>query len=154
MCNIQPEKGRTLGPKSVLHYRGFHCMENPLRLHTHTVIILMQALPLQIANDNIFVDPTTGHLWVGIIVDSLKVTDYIKDRTTPVASKCLHISIDPTSELPFNQSLVEEVFSTTGEFEKGLVGAVTGCVYVEGRLLISTIARDMMMCEAPYIMYN
>ena len=70
-------------------------------------------------------------------MDSLKVTDYINDRKTSVASKCLHISIDPTSELPFNQSSVEVVFSTTGEFEKGLVGAVTGCVYVEGRFKIA-----------------
>lgn len=82
----------------------------------------------------------------------LKISDYFKDRSVPVASKCLHVSIDPDAALPFSSYSVEEVLSSTGE--DGVVGAVTVCVYFEGRIVVGTIGKDMMLCDAPYLMYD
>lgn len=104
------------------------------------------------APDNINVIPETGNLLVGVLVHCLKVADYFKNQTVPVPSRCLHISIDQKAELPFDNHLVEEVFATTGE--DGVVGAVTGCVYVKGKLVVGTIAKDMMVCDAPYLVHN
>ena len=62
------------------------------------------------------------------------------------------MAIDQKKELPFENYLIEEVFSSTGK--DGVVGAVTGCVYSEGRLVLGTIAKDMMLCDVPYVMYK
>ena len=107
---------------------------------------------MEIANDNLFVDPNTGHIWVAILAHPLKFESYKEDHSFPLPSKCLHISIDQMAGLPFSNYSVEEVFSTTGE--DGIVGGVTVCVYAEGRLLVGTVFKDMMMCDAPYLMYS
>ena len=109
-------------------------------------------MPLQPANDNIFVDPTNGHLWVGILVNSLQVSRHFHNRQVPIKSKILHIKVDQRAELPFDNVSIEEVFSSNAE--DGVVGAVTGCVHFQGRLVVGTIMGDMMLCDAPYIRYN
>ncbi len=64
----------------------------------------------------------------------------------------MHVKYDQNDELPFNNYTVEEIFSTTGE--DGVVGAVTGCIYANKKLIVGTVGRDMMVCDAPYLMYN
>lgn len=96
------------------------------------------------------VDPGTGDMWVAVLAHPLKVSDYFKDRSVAVASKCLHVRMDPSAELPFSNSTMEEVFSSDGE---ALMGAVSVCMYVQGRLLLGSIGMDMTMCDAPYLMY-
>ena len=71
------------------------------------------------------------------------------DRSVPVPGRVIHITVDANASLPFNNSKVEEVFSTTGE------GFSTICmaVYHNGKLLIGTVINQMMYCEAPFLMY-
>ena len=46
-----------------------------------TCTVTFQRFPLMIANDNIFVDPTNGHLWITIITRPLDTTKYFgEDR--------------------------------------------------------------------------
>ena len=118
--------------------------------HVHHMSPL-QVLPVQIAMDNLMVDPTTGHLWVAVLVQALKTGDYFKDHSVAVASKCMHITVDQDAELPFSETSVEEVFSSSGE--DGVVGAVSVCMYVTGRLVVGSICQDMMVCELPYLRY-
>lgn len=101
--------------------------------------------------DNILVDPNTGDLWIALLVKPLKVSDYFKDRSVPVPSKCLHVRLDQKAEFPFDNFTMEEVFSSTGD--DGVVGSVSVCMYAEGQLLVGTIGHDMMLCDAPYLMY-
>ena len=79
------------------------------------------------------------------------MSDYFKDRSVAVASRCLHVHLDQGAELPFDNSTVEEVFSSTGEGE--MVGSISVCMYAEGRLLAGSVGHDMMMCDVPYLMY-
>lgn len=111
----------------------------------------LQVLPVQIAMDNLIVDPTTGHLWVAVLVQAMKVADYFKDHSVAVPSKCLHITMDQQAELPFSKNSVEEVFSSSGD--DGVVGAVSVCMYVAGRLIVGSICQDMMVCDVSYLRY-
>ena len=115
-------------------------------------MIPLKMLQLQIANDNIFVDPKTGHLWVGIIAQPLEMKHYFYNRSHPVGSRILHISIDPQADLPFDKYFVEEVFSSTGEGEN--IAAVTGCVYSQGKLVVGSVRTSMLLCDAPYYIHQ
>ena len=115
----------------------------------HALYTHLQSLPLQTAIDNIFVDPTNGHLWVAILAKPLSVAEYFVNHSTPVASRILHVSIDESATMPFTGSKVEEVFSSDGED----FGATTIGLYHDGKLLVGTIAKDMMYCEVPTLMY-
>ncbi len=87
-----------------------------------------------------------------MLIQPLETHNYFHDQSVPVASQILHVSIDQNADLPFTDYKIEEVFSSTGK--DGVVGAVTGCVYTQGKLLVGTISRDMMLCDAPYVMYT
>jgi hypothetical protein len=99
--------------------------------------------------DNLLVDPKTGDLWIGLLVQPLKMTDYFKDRRVSVASKCLRVCLDQEAEFPFDNHTLEEVLSTTGEGE--MVGTISVCMYTEGRLLAGSVGHDMLLCETPYL---
>ncbi len=101
------------------------------------------------ANDNTFVDPTNGHLWVAIMPRLLTVFEYFADRSTEVPSQIVHIAIDENASSPFESYQVEELFATTGD----IISATTVGVYSDGQLLIGTIGKDMLYCEVPYLMY-
>ena len=101
--------------------------------------------------DNIIVDPKTGDLWIGLLVHPLKVKDYFHDRTVAVPSRCLHVRLDQVAELPFDKYSVEAVLSSTGE--DGVIGMISACLYAEGRLVAGSVGHDMMLCDAPYLMY-
>ena len=71
------------------------------------------------------------------------------DRSIPIAGRVIHITVDVNASLPFNNSKIEEVFSSTGEeFSANTIG-----VYHEGKLLIGTVCNEMMYCEVPFLMY-
>ena len=80
------------------------------------------------------------------------MVEYFKYRRMAVPGRCLHLRLDQKAERPFDNVFIEEVFSSTGE--DGMVGAVTGCVHANGKLVVGTVAKDMMVCDAPYLMYN
>ena len=71
------------------------------------------------------------------------------DSDTPMAGRIFHVTVDANASLPFNDSKVEEVFSTTGE---GFF-ANTIAVYHDGKLLVGTVCNLMMYCDAPFLMY-
>ena len=116
--------------------------------HTHT-----QTLTLQTAPDNVFVSPDNGHLWVGIIARPFafdKYKDHVDPSSIPVPGRILHVAIDQNAERPFDDYKVEEVFSTTGE----KIGSTSGVVYHKHILLVGTIRTGMMVCNAPYLIYE
>lgn len=117
----------------------------------HLTEFLLQVLKLDSVPDNINVDPITGNLIVGTLVQPLKLVT-AKFGVNAVPSRCLHVSLDQNAVLPFDNHSMEELFSSTGE--DGVVGSVTGCVHVNGKLVVGTIERDMMVCDAPYLMYK
>lgn len=95
--------------------------------------------------DNIFIDPTDGHMWVAVFPRPLNVLRYITNRSHPVEGRVLHISLSEEKEAPFSytRSKIEEIFQTDGrEF-----GAVTISVYSGNKLLLGTIGLDMMFCD-------
>ena len=96
-------------------------------------------------------DPKTGNLIIGILVQPLKLKSS-KFGVNAVPSRCIHVKLDQNATLPFDNHFKEELFSSTGE--DGVVGSVTGCVHVKGKLVVGTIERDMMLCDAPYLMYK
>ena len=97
-------------------------------------------------------DPETGHLWVAILINGLEVDFYFHNTSIPIKSKILHIKLDPSSPLPFDNTAIEEVFSSSGE--DGMVGAVTVGVYARNRLVVGTICKDMMLCDVHYLRYT
>ena len=101
--------------------------------------------------DNIVVDPKTGDLWIGQLAEPLKISGYFKDRNVAVASRCLHVHLNQGAELPFDNSTIEAVLSSSGSGE--IIGTTSVCVYTEGRLLAGSVGHDIMMCETPYLMY-
>ena len=116
------------------------------------LFFIFQELPIQPGNDNLFVDPETGHLWVAILVNGLSVISYDHNTSIPIKSKILHIKLDPSSSLPFDNTAIEEVFSSSAE--DGMVGAVSVGVYACNRLVVGTIWRDMMLCDVHYLRYT
>ncbi len=110
---------------------------------------MQTTLPLQVAIDNTFVDPTNGHLWVAVMPKPLTILKYFTDRSTEVAGQILHIAIDEQASSPFESFRVEEVFATAGD----LISATTVGLYSDGKLLIGTIGKDMLYCEVPHLIY-
>ena len=106
-------------------------------------------LPLHHGNDNIFVSPVDGHLWVAHFVNGLQFFKYVTNHSEPMPGRVLHIAVDQNSDEPFTDCQIEEVVSTTGE----RINAVTTGLYHRGKLLLGTIRKDMMLCEVPYLMY-
>lgn len=80
------------------------------------------------------------------------MAQYFKYRENAVPSRCIHVKINENADRPFDDYVLEEVFSSTGE--DGMVGAVTGCVHANGKLVVGTVAKDMMLCDAPRLAYN
>lgn len=101
--------------------------------------------------DNLFVDPETGDLWVSLLVQPLKVKDHYKDHSIAVPSKCMRLRMDQGAELPFNNHTLEEVLSSTGE--DGVMGTITSCLYTGQRLVVGSLAQDMMLCDVKHLMY-
>ena len=102
------------------------------------------------ANDNVFVSPDNGHLWVGIMPKVRAISDYFLDHSVPIAGRVIHVAIDEESETPFSEYELEEVFATTGH----QLSAPTIAIYHQGRLLIGTIMKDLMYCDAPHLMHG
>ena len=104
-----------------------------------------QAIKVQYVVDNIFIDPTNGHMWVAAFPRPLNVLKYMADRSHPVEGRVLHIALSEEKDTPFSykHSKIEEVFETDGkEF-----GAVTIGVYSNNKLLLGTIGLDFMYCS-------
>ena len=120
-----------------------------LAINKLCALSLQTTLPLQPANDNIFVDPANGDLWVAIMPKPLTVLDYFGNHSIEVPSKILHIVIDEQASSPFERHQIEEVFATAGD----IVSATTVAVYQEGKLLIGTIGKDMLYCNVTYLLY-
>ena len=123
----------------------------PTSKSEHTTSFILQAIPLRYAVDNIYIDPTNGHMWVAVFPQILNVATYLHDRSHPVKGRILHITLSELEEEPFSysNSQVEEVFETSGsEF-----GAMTIGVYCNRKLLIGTIASDLMLCDGVHTLY-
>ena len=91
-------------------------------------------------------DPVTGHLWVAIQVNAVHAIDFsYLYNSIPIKSKILHVKLDLSSSLPFDNSTVEEVFSSTAE--DGMLGAVSVGVHARNRLVVGTAHNDMMLCD-------
>ena len=89
---------------------------------------------------------------MGILANGLSVPQYIHDHSVPVKSKILHIRMDPSTSLPFDDVSIEQVFSSNAD--EGVVGAVTIGLYAQNRLVVGTIAEDMMLCDVHYLRYR
>ena len=96
-----------------------------------------------------FVSPVNGHLWIAFFTNSLQFFEYIHNHSKPMSGRVVHVAIDQTSELPFTDYKIEEVFATSGE----KINAVTMGLYHRGKLLLGTIRKDMMICDVPYLTY-
>ena len=96
-----------------------------------------------------FVSPVNDDLWITVVAKPLKFIPYYKDRSIPIAGRVIHITVDASASLPFNNSKMEEVFSSTGEG----FSVTTISVYHEGKLLIGTVCGQMMYCKVPFLMY-
>ena len=95
--------------------------------------------------DNIFIDPTNGHMWLATFPRPYNVEIYLRNRSHPVEGRVFHVSLLEDKEAPFSYdySRVEEVFETDGrEF-----GAVTIGVYCKNKLLLGTIGLNLMFCN-------
>jgi hypothetical protein len=105
----------------------------------------IQAIKVRYVVDNIFIDPTNGHMWVAVFPRPLNVLWYMADRSVPVEGRLLHIALSEEEDAPFSPrySKIEEVFETDGtEF-----GAVTIGVYSNNKLLLGTVGLNFMFCD-------
>ena len=89
---------------------------------------------------------------MAILINPLNVARYFHDHSVPVRSKILHIRIDPSASLPFDNVAIEEVFSSNAD--EGVVGSVSIGLYARNRLVVGTIAHDMMLCDMHYLRYR
>ena len=64
----------------------------------------------------------------------------------------VHIVVDETADDPFAGAKLEEVFATSGE--EGELKATTIGVYHNHTLVVGTIMDNLMVCEAPYLIYG
>ena len=101
--------------------------------------------------DNLFVDRETGDLWVALLIQPLKVKHHYKDHSIAVPSKCMRLQTNQGAGLPFDNHTLEEVLSSTGE--GGVVSTITTCLYAGERLVVGTLAQDLMLCDVEYFMY-
>ena len=105
----------------------------------------LQAIKLRYAVDNIYIDPTNGHMWAAVFPLPLNVLKYIHDRLHPVEGRLFHIAMSEEEEEPFSytKSQIEEKFETDGtDF-----GAMTIGVYCNNKLLLGTVGHDLMLCN-------
>ena len=95
--------------------------------------------------DNIFIDPTNGHMWVATFPRPVNVLKYIHNRSVPVEGRVFHIRLYEEDEQPFSYetSEIEEVFESDGT----RFGPVTVAVYSNNRLMMGTIASGLMICD-------
>ena len=89
---------------------------------------------------------------MAILINGLNAARYFHDHSVPVKNKILHIRIDPSTSLPFDDVSMEQVFSSNAD--EGVVGAITIGLYARNRLVVGTIAHDMMLCDVHYLGYR
>ena len=83
--------------------------------------------------DNIFIDPTNGHMWVSIVPRLDNVFEYIVNRSHPVENRVIHIALSEEEDTPFSPSHSKIVVS---------VG-----VYSNNKLLLGTVGLNFMFCD-------
>ena len=98
--------------------------------------------------DNVVVDDR-GHLWLGILAQPLVFSKYQKDHSVHVSSRILHVTVNEESALPFTNSQVEEVFASKGD----IISATSVGAYHNGKLLVGTVMKDMLLCEVDFLLY-
>lgn len=121
-----------------------------MKYENHGVIFITgdffsQAIELGEVVDNIFIDPTNGHMWLAVFPRPFNIFPYIMDRSYPVENRVLHISLFEEEDAPFShsRSKTEEIFATDGtEF-----GAVSVGVYSNNKLLLGTVGLNFMFCD-------
>ncbi|XP_019624272.1 PREDICTED: serum paraoxonase/arylesterase 1-like [Branchiostoma belcheri] len=88
--------------------------------------------------DNIYVDATTGDLWVGAHQKPIQFSVHMQNASYPCGSQVLRIQ-DPATENP----RVTEMYSDDGQ--AGLWGSSAAC-YLNKQLLIGTVNHRLMHC--------
>ncbi|CAH1263821.1 PON1 [Branchiostoma lanceolatum] len=88
--------------------------------------------------DNVFVDPTTGDLWVGAHPQGIHFSRHMGNASHPCGSQVLRIE-NPAGENP----RITEMYSDDGR--SGLWGSSVGC-YHNKQLLIGTVNHRLMHC--------
>ncbi|CAH1263819.1 PON1 [Branchiostoma lanceolatum] len=88
--------------------------------------------------DNVFVDPTTGDLWLGAHPQGIHFSIHMGNASHPCGSQVLRIE-NPAGENP----RITEMYSDDGR--AGLWGSSVGC-YHNKQLLIGTVNHRLMHC--------
>ena len=68
-----------------------------------------------------------------------------------VSTRVLQITVDESSDKPFEGSKVEAVYQSDGD--NGL-GAVSVATYSNSTLLLGSVSTDMLVCNVEYSLYS